>query len=293
MAQTLSGKVAIITGSGRGIGRAIAILMAKEGAKVVVNDLGVTPDGSDTSVRPADEVVHEIKEAGGTAVANYDSVATMEGGQRIVSTAIDSYGKVDILVNNAGLFWMTDFTELTEDEWDRMISVNLKGHFTCTRAAIGHMIEQRWGRIINMSSGAALGPWGVGAVHYAAAKAGILGFSRSLAREVGKYGVTVNSVMPQARTRMATMIPSSVKLDPVPQTAEDVAPIVVYVASDAARNINGATLAARVKGTIHLLSDPGPITGIYKEEQWTVAELATIMPKTLEQLWTNPAPPIT
>jgi len=293
MGEMLRDKVAVVTGSGRGIGRAIVMLMAEEGAKVVVNDPGVSHDGSQASSGPADEVTQEIKQLGGSAVANYDSVATLEGGQRIIQTAIDTFGKVDILVNNAGLFWMTDFTELKEDEWDKMISVNLKGHFTCTRAAVRHMIEQKSGRIINMSSGAALGPWGAGAVHYATAKAGILGFTRSLARELGKYGITVNSILPQARTRMAQMVAPDVTLDPAPQTAEDVAPLVVYVASDAAHNINGATLAARVKGTIHLMSDPGPISGIYKEERWTVADLAVIMPKTLEQLWENPAPPQT
>ena len=290
MGEMLRDKVAAVTGSGRGIGRAIATLMAEEGAKVVVNDLGVSHDGSQASANPADEVAREIERLGGTAIANYDSVTTMKGGQSIVQAAIDAFGRIDILVNNAGLFWMTDFTELKEDDWDTMMQVHLKGHFSCIKAAVPHMIGQKWGRVINMSSGAALGPWGARAVHYATAKAGILGLTRSLARELGQYGITVNSILPQARTRMADMIASDVPLDRAPQMPEDVAPLVVYVAGDAAGNINGATLAARVKGTIHLMSDPKPITGIYKEERWTVADLAEIMPKTLEQLWTNPAP---
>jgi NAD(P)-dependent dehydrogenase (short-subunit alcohol dehydrogenase family) len=290
MGEMLRDKVAVITGSGRGIGRAIAILMAEEGAKVVINDFGVFHDGSQPSSGPADEVVKEIRSSGGTAVANYDSVATMDGGRKIIQTAIDTFGKIDILVNNAGLFWMKTFVDISEEEWDTMIEVHLKGHFSCTRAAVPFMIQQKSGRIINMASGAALGPWGAGALHYATAKAGILGFTRSLAREVGKYGITVNSVLPQARTRMVKMAASEMPLDIAPQTPEDIAPLVTYIASDAAQNINGATLAARVKGTIQLMCDPQPITGIYKEGRWTVSDLAAIMPKTLEPMWQNPAP---
>ncbi|MFC1919226.1 SDR family NAD(P)-dependent oxidoreductase [Chloroflexota bacterium] len=297
MGITLREKVAVVTGSGRGIGRAIALLFAAEGARVVVNDLGISTDGSGpSSASPADEVEEEIKGGGGEAKANYDSVATMSGGQKIIQAALDSFGKVDILVNNAGVFRMTPLQEMAEQEWDTMIQVHLKGHFTCIKAALPHMMRQKSGRIINISSGSALGPAGAGAVHYGTAKAGILGLTRSLAREIGKHGITVNAVMPVARTRMHDMVsqeaqaqmPAQLGLE---QTPEDIAPIVAYLASDAAANINGATFAARVKGVFHLMSDPTPISGIFKEQRWTVDELMNIMPRTLAAGLVNPDPP--
>lgn len=297
MGTNLRKKVAVITGSGRGIGRAIALLLAAEGASIVVNDLGISTDGSGSySASPADEVVKEIKGSSGEAIANYDSVATMNGGQNIIQAALDSFGKIDILVNNAGIFHMIPFHEMTEQEWDNMIQVHLKGHFTCIKAALPHMMKQKSGCIINISSGSALGPAGAGAVHYGAAKAGILGLTRSLAREVGKHGITVNAVMPVARTRMHDMVSqeSQAQMPPqlgLEQTPENIAPIVAFLASDAAAGINGATFAARVKGIFHLMSDPAPISGIFKEQQWTMEELINIIPKTLAAGLVNPDPP--
>ena len=226
MGKSLVDRVAVVTGGGRGIGRAVAILMAKEGARVVVNDLGVNEDGSGASHSPADDVVREIINSGDTAVANHDSVASLDGGQRIIETAVKHFGRIDILVNNAGIFGMKPLIDISEQEWDNLTQVHLKGHFACTKAAVPYMIEQRYGRIINMSSMAALGPAGAGAVHYATAKAGILGFTRSLSREIGRYGITVNAVMPVARTRMVKMVSPSIQIKPQrsPQTPEDVAP---------------------------------------------------------------------
>jgi len=293
MGKSLIDRVAVVTGGGRGIGRAVAILMAKEGARVVVNDLGVDPDGSGSSHSPADDVVQEINDSGGMAVANHDSVASLEGGQSIIKTAITNFNRIDILVNNAGIFGMKQLVDMSEQEWDTFIQVNLKGHFACTKSAIPYMIEQKYGRIINMSSMAALGPAGAGATHYATAKAGILGFTRSLSRELGQYGITVNAVMPVARTRMVKMVSSMMQIKPQrsPQTPDDIAPIVVYLASDSAGNINGATFSARIKGLIQLINDPKAVNGIYRKRGWSLADLSKVIPKTMAEELVNPAPP--
>ena len=187
MAKRLQGKSAVITGSGRGIGRGIALALAAEGARIVVNDIAYEPDG--TSV--ADKVVEEITKAKGTAVANYDSVATMEGGQNIINTAISNFGRIDILVNGAGNFMPMPSFEMTEEVWDSIITVNLKGQFSCYRAAAPKMIQQKSGRIINFSSRAAFhGP--PVCVAYCVAKAGAMSFTADVSRELKPYGITVN-----------------------------------------------------------------------------------------------------
>src|SRR4030042_1058938 len=152
MGDRLKGKVAVVTGSGRGIGRGIALLMASEGAKVVVNDLGAAVTGAGASQAPAEEVVTEIKKAGGEAVPNFDSVATVEGGENIIKTAVDKFGRIDILVNNAGILRDRMLFNMSEDEWDIILKIHLYGHFYCARAASPYMRQQRWGRIINTSS---------------------------------------------------------------------------------------------------------------------------------------------
>lgn len=285
MDGVLKDRVAIVTGGGRGIGKAIACLMANEGARVIVNDLGGEVDGTGSSKAIADEVVHEIVSKGGTAVANYDSVATMEGGERIIKTALDNFGRLDILVNNAGVLRTNLLVDMSEEDWDKVITVNLKGHFACTKPAVRYMIEQRYGRIINISSGAALGTMITiaGGSNYAAAKAGILGFTRALARELGKYGITVNAIMPAAWTRMVwsegpARIPSKREQFSNP---EEIAPIVVYLSSEEAANINGYTFGARAKGIIELMCDPTPIRSICKEGVWSVDELRKTIPKLL------------
>ncbi len=194
MKSMLMGKVAVITGAGQGIGRAIAIHMAAEGAKVVVNDLGVAIDGSGADKTFADTVTATIREAGGVAIANYDDVATVEGGQKIIRTATDHFGRIDILVNNAGIFRPRLLVEMSEEDWDVSMAVHLKGNFCCTKPAAIAMIGQGSGRIINMSSGSALGR--AGSSNYSASKAGILGFTWALARELGPQGITVNALFP-------------------------------------------------------------------------------------------------
>jgi NAD(P)-dependent dehydrogenase (short-subunit alcohol dehydrogenase family) len=295
MGEILKDKVAVVTGSGRGIGKAIALLMAEEGSRVVVNDLGGETNGTGASESPAAETVQEIKSHGGIAVANFDSVATAEGGANIIKTAIDNFGRIDILVNVAGITRDRMIFNMTEEEWDAVIKVHLYGHFHCTRPACALMREQKSGRIINIASPAAFGS--IGQANYGAAKAGILGLTRCVAQDMAKYGVTCNAVLPTARTRLTFteeviemakkkramgIVDGAVlateqlgELDP-----EDNAPIVVYLASDAAGNINGCTFFVK-KGMIQLYSNPMPVRSIYKKDRWSVDELVDLMPESL------------
>jgi NAD(P)-dependent dehydrogenase (short-subunit alcohol dehydrogenase family) len=291
----LAGKVAVVTGAGRGIGRAIALLMAREGAKVVVNDPGVTPDGSGFDRGPADRVVEEIREAGGEAVANYDSVATFDGGERVVRTALESFGRLDILVNNAGILRDRMIFNMTEEEWDTVIAVNLKGTFNCTRAAAAVMRRQRYGRIINFSSRGGLEGL-AGTANYGAAKAGVAGFTRCVARELGRYGITCNCIVPRAWTRLSWGLPvatpelMAIREQLQSLKPEMVAPMVCFLASDSAWNINGQIFLI-YGNTIALLRHPVPWRTIYKPGLWSVDEIAAAIPRLLEDT-TNPAPPV-
>jgi len=304
MGNRLKDKVAVVTGAGRGIGRGIALLLAEEGAKVVVNDPGVERDGTGIAKGPADEVVAEIKQAGGEGVANYDSVATTEGGENIIKTAVDTYGKIDILVNNAGILRDRMVFNMAPEDWDAVLKVHLYGCFNCTKPASVLMRQQRSGRIINMSSSSGLGG-NAGQANYGAAKAGIAGFTRVCARDLGRYGVTVNCVAPSAATRMtvspemeealkARVTRGELTAEQAaarrPAEPEDNAPIVVYLATDAATNINGAVFQSR-GGAIDLCYQPLPAQKvIYKEGRWTLDELDRVMPMTLASELVNPAP---
>src|SRR5215208_6464689 len=200
MANRLEGKVAIVTGGGRGIGRAEALLLASEGAAVVVNDFGGSPAGEGGDRGPADEVVDEIKKMGGRAAANYGSVSDMSTGEAVVKQALDEFGRLDILVNNAGILRDRMIFNMDEAEWDAVIAVHLKGHFTTTKFASIVMRQQRSGRIVNTSSESGLG--NLGQANYSAAKEGITGLTRTLALDLGKYGVTANAIRPRAATRL-------------------------------------------------------------------------------------------
>jgi len=306
MAKRLAGKIAVVTGSGRGIGRAEALALAAEGAKVVVNDLGGASDGSGASHSPADEVVAEIKKLGSDAVANYDSVATPEGGENIIKTAIDKFGRLDILVNNAGILRDRMVFNMSEEEWDLVMKVHLYGHFHCTKPACVIFRQQKSGRIINTSSFAGLG--NMGQANYSAAKEGIVGFTRTVARDMGKYGVTCNAIRPNAGTRL-TLSPelkaawekqkasgstagfdSSASEMLEKATPEMIAPLIVYLATDEAANINGCTFFVG-GGVIGIYTEPEIKAQIEKSGVWTLDELLDIMPKKITKRLVNPAPP--
>ena len=309
MGDRLKGKVAIVTGAGRGIGRGEALALAAEGAKVVVNDLGGAADGTGADKSPADEVVAEIKKMGGEAVANYDSVATMEGGERIIKAAIDNFGRLDILINNAGVLRDRMVFNMTEEEWDTVISVHLKGHFTCTKPACVIFRQQRSGRIINTSSISGVG--NMGQANYSAAKEGIVGFTRTVARDMGRYGVTCNAIRPRAATRMTVTpelkaawekrakmgVGGSGAEAPVPgvpdfsaMAPEAVSPMVVFLCTDEAANINGRNFLV-TGGEVSLYSEPENWRSIFKEGTWTVDELCKLAPMTLAAGLINPSPP--
>src|SRR6202521_3173223 len=201
----LDGKSAVVTGAGRGIGRGVAKALAAQGASVVVNDVGVTVAGEKEQSTPADDVVREIKAAGGKAVVNRDDISNVAGGENLVNQAIKEFGKLDILVNVAGILRDRMIFNMSEQEWDDVIRVHLKGHYCTIRPASAHMRERKFGRIINFSSNSALGS--PGQPNYAAAKAGILGLTYSAANSLQKYGITVNAIMPGAATRMTDTIP--------------------------------------------------------------------------------------
>src|ERR1051326_9074549 len=209
--MVLKDKVAVVTGAARGIGREIAILLAKHGARVCVNDYGGSEAGSGGAKSPADEVVGEIQKAGGQAVANYDSVASMAGGKSIVDTAVKAFGRIDIVVNNAGILRDRMIFNMSEEEWDAVINVHLKGSFACTRAAAPLMRQQKSGRIINITSTSGL-IGNYGQANYAAAKMGIVGLTKATALDLGRYGATANCIAPFAWTRMIGTIPTETEV---------------------------------------------------------------------------------
>jgi NAD(P)-dependent dehydrogenase (short-subunit alcohol dehydrogenase family) len=288
----LSGKVAIVTGSGRGIGREIALQFGREGAEVVVNDLGANTDGSGGSAI-ADEVVAEIRQAGGKAVANYDSVACVEGGQRIFAAAIEAFGHCDILVNNAGILRDKTLYNMEEADWDAVIAVHLKGHYCCTRPFVRYIKDaQRMDcRIINFSSVSGLfGNYGQ--ANYGAAKAGVAGFSRVMAKELVKFRCTVNTISPGAATRMTIPLTEArgASVDPsdVTRGPQQIAPVVTWLASEAARDVNSQILHV-ARGTVGIMQQPAVIRAFKSEALWSLAQLDAIMPKLLEAKTDNDA----
>jgi len=286
----LDGRVAIITGAGRGLGREHALLFAAEGAKVVVNDLGGDIDGSGEDRAPAQLVVDEIKKMGGEAVANVDSVSDWEGAQRLVNTAVETFGDLHVLVNNAGILRDRVLVNMTEQEWDAVISVHLKGHFCPTRFAANYWREQSKagkevkGAIVNTSSTSGL-LGNPGQANYGAAKAGIASFSNIAAMELGRYGVRSNTIAPAARTRLTEQTPGledAVKKPDDPGAFDtwdpaNVSPLVGYLATENCP-FTGTTFF--VQGGVVRLFQPWTMTEtIDKGDRWTVAELENEMVK--------------
>src|SRR5205807_2297214 len=284
----LDGRVAIITGAGRGIGRAHALLFAQEGAKVVVNDLGGAIDGSGDDRTPAEQVVDEIKAMGGEAIANADNVATWEGGQRLVNAAIETFGDLHVLVNNAGILRDRVLVNMTEDEWDAVINVHLKGHFIPTRWAAAYWREQtKAGKpmranVVNTSSTSGL-LGNPGQTNYGAAKAGIAAFTVIAAMELERYGVRVNAIAPAARTRMTEATPG---LGDIVQPPEDpskfdiwdpanVSPMVAWLATENCP-ANGRVFFVQ-GGKVQSFQPWTLADSIDKDDRWTVAELETEM----------------
>lgn len=268
MGNFLEGKAVAITGSGRGIGRAIALACAAEGAKVVVNDYGVSMDGQEPTSEVANEVVDEIKSAGGEAVANANSVATMEGGASIVQSAVDNFGRIDGVVCVAGILRERMLFNMTEEDWDPVVETHLKGHFTVFKAASAVMRKQKSGSLIGFTSGAFAGS--VAQANYASAKGGIVSLVRSAAVGLHKYGVTSNCIAPVAKTRMSANVPMAIA---GMGEAEDVAPMAVYLMSDKARHITGQVYTV-AGGKIAVWNQPQELRSMMKEGRWTPEEIA-------------------
>ncbi len=295
MAGKLEGKSAVVTGGGvGGIGEAVCLLLAKEGAKVVVNDY---------KPQIADETVEKIKKEGGAAVANHDSVATMQGGQAIINAAVKNFGKLDILINIAGNYLVGSILEQTEADWDAQINVHLKGAFSCTQAAAKEMVKQKSGRVVNISSPTPFAYKGFGSrsIAYSAAKSGIVGFTMTAAMQLAEHGITVNGIIPGAVTKLFPGPPrpagSGAAAPPPPVMAprgptmlagmgspDFVAPTIVYLCTDDARGITGRFFHAsgsRVGVYAYPFDLNTTNSSVYKVGQWTIDEVKEVIPRML------------
>jgi NAD(P)-dependent dehydrogenase (short-subunit alcohol dehydrogenase family) len=289
------GRVVIVTGAGRGIGRGHALEFARQGARVVVNDLGVSVDGAAPDEGPAHEVAEEIRRLGGEAVANADDVSSFVGAERLIRTAVDTFGQLDVLVNNAGILRDRMFTNMSEEEWDSVIRVHLKGTFAPTKHAVAYWRDRAKSgatvdaRVINTSSSS--GIFGnVGQSNYGAAKAGIAAFTIILSQELERYGITVNAIAPGALTRMtenlATVRPGVPAGQFNPRDAQNVAPLVVWLGSSASRGITGRLFL--VSGGRISVGDGwrrGPT--VAQDARWDPAKLGDVIPGLLSEAALN------
>jgi NAD(P)-dependent dehydrogenase (short-subunit alcohol dehydrogenase family) len=279
----VEGRVAIVTGAGRGIGRAIALDLAREGARVVVNDLGGDVSGQGGG-RVAEEVAAEIRAAGGQAVANFDSVATVDGGRAIVQSALDAFGGADVLVNNAGILRDRTLANMEEQDWDAVIAVHLRGHYCCSRPFVRHVREsgRRGARLIHFSSVSGL--YGnFGQSNYGAAKAGIAGFSRVLALELAKLGATSNVISPGAATRMTEDLMRGRGVDPATagRGPEHIAPVVTWLASPTSEGITGQIFHV-AGGLVGIMAQPAVVRAFKSKRVWTQPDLDRAMPVLVE-----------
>jgi len=266
----LEGRVAVVTGAGRGIGRAIALCLADEGAKVVVNDIGVSLGGDGTDEDPADQVVKEIESRGGAAVASRDRVDDFDAAGRIISTAVDTFGSIDILVNNAGIVRDRTLVKMDEADYDAVVAVHQKGTFNTARHAAPLMKEAGYGRIVNITSSAGL-RGNFGQSNYGAAKAAIMGMTFVWAVELGKYGITVNAMAPAGATRMTQGLADEEA--PADQDPALNAPLVAYLASEAAAGVNGQVFGRTGYG-FTVFQTPRQVATMWQEGGWTPAEVA-------------------
>jgi len=273
MSKLLEGKVAVVTGAGAGLGRCHALALAREGARVVVNDLGGARDGTGAGRKAADMVVEEIAKLGGEAVANYDSVATSAGAEAIIRTALEKFGRVDVLVNNAGILRDKTIVKMTDEEFDLVVAVHARGTWACTRAAARAMMEKNQpGRIINTTSAAGL-KGNFGQSNYSAGKAAIYGLTLTTAMEFRKYGITVNAIAPLAKTRMTEDI-DMIEADMRP---EDVSPVVVWLASDLAKDVTGRIFGVHGRHVFEYRMDV--TDGVKRDAEWTPADISANLEK--------------
>src|SRR5579883_2303874 len=277
MPDIVAGKVAIVTGAGRGIGRGIALLMAREGAKVVVCDIGASLEGSGTDASPAHTVVDEIKQAGGIAISSTLSISEPGNAENIVQAALDAFGRVDILVNNAGILRDRIFHRMSWSDWSDVINVHLHGSFAMSRACATHFRAQNSGAYVHMTSTSGL-VGNFGQANYMAAKMGIVGLSRGIALDMARFNVRSNCIAPFAWTRMIDSIPAETEEEKArvarfkEMTPVKIAPLVVYLASDRADGISGQIFAVR-NNEIYLFNQARPIRTLHRSDGWTPDKL--------------------
>jgi NAD(P)-dependent dehydrogenase (short-subunit alcohol dehydrogenase family) len=274
----MAGKAVVVTGAGGGIGREIAIMMASEGARVIINDIGASLTGEGLSETPAQQTKQIIEQRGGEAQINTDSVASWEGGRRIIQSALDHFGRIDAVVNNAGILRDVIFHKMSEDDWTSVINVHLNGCFFTSRAAAEHFRKQESGALVHMSSTSGL-IGNFGQANYSAAKLGITALSKSIALDMQRYNVRSNCIAPFAWSRMTSSIPATTpeqqaRVAKIQQMTPDKnAPMAVFLASDAAKGVSGQVFATRYN-EIFLMSSPRPVRGVHRGEGWTPTLIA-------------------